>query len=97
MRFTNLHFSALIASFAAAASGCAVNSDGKVTFGMKGSPAWVESAPPAEVAAYYDAREVYDLCIEFREESRGGPLRRSILIAIAESLKRRGRDPMTCM
>lgn len=81
-----------IVAAAVVLAGCATNSDGSTTLGVKGSPAWHDSAPRKDVEAYYDQMEVHDLCILW-DRTRNKPEIRS---EISLSLKRRGLDPLRC-
>lgn len=73
-------------------SGCASNSDGSMTLGVKGSPAWHSSAPRKDIELYYDDMEVHDLCILWDRTRNLPEVRREISL----SLKRRGLDPLRC-
>ncbi len=72
--------------------GCATNSDGSVSLGMVGSPAWHSSAPQKDVYAYYDAMPVHELCILWAEKYNRSDVRK----AISESLIRRNMNPLRC-
>jgi hypothetical protein len=74
--------------------GCATNSDGSTTIGVKGSPGWIESAPKRDVDAYFDAMQLHELCILWQVETRDR--RNEVLNQIALSLQRRGRNPLLC-
>lgn len=77
-------------------SGCATNTDGSMTFGAKGSPGWIESAPKDDVKAYFDNMKPHELCILWQREKREGRIREPILNQISLSLERRGMNPLLC-
>lgn len=81
------------ALFAAAAlGGCATNSDGSTTVGMKGSPAWHDNAPRRDVEAYYDSMPVHELCIMWSDKKDRTDVRKEI----SNSLLRRKLNPLLC-
>lgn len=72
--------------------GCASNSDGTVSMGVKGSPAWHDNAPRKDVQAYYDAMPAHELCILWAEKRNRSDVRKEI----SESLIRRKMNPLYC-
>lgn len=80
------------ALMALVATGCATNSDGSVTMGLKGSIGWHESAPRKDIEAYYDAMEVHQLCITWADKYNRTDVRNEI----SSSLRRRGMNPLLC-
>lgn len=75
-----------------ALAGCATNSDGSTTLGVKGSPFWHDNAPRKDVQAHYDAMPTHELCILWAEK-RG---RTDVRKEISESLIRRKMNPLYC-
>lgn len=78
--------------------GCVINSDGSITAGLRGSPAWIEHAPREDVQAYFDGQSVPDLCWAFYYESgtKSRTRREAVLSEIVQSLTRRGLTALSC-
>lgn len=80
--------------------GSCANADGSV--GQVGSDFWIRTAPPADVAAFLDRQELYDLCqiwVRSGESASGGKglFEDSTRRAIGRSLAARKADPTTCL
>lgn len=78
--------------------GCAVNSDGSITAGFRGSPAWIEHAPHEDVQAYFDGQSVPDLCwaLYYESGTKCRTRREAVLSEIVQSLNRRGLTAVSC-
>lgn len=78
--------------------GCAINSDGSITTGLRGSPGWIKHAPREDVQAYFDGQSVPDLCWAFYYESgtKSRMRREEVLSEIVQSLNRRGLTALSC-
>jgi histidinol dehydrogenase len=73
------------------------NTAGGYTIGQKGSVFWHRTAPKAEVSAYYDEFQTYDLCMKWADAHHKGKRDRDRTRSnIAEALKRRGENPLKC-
>lgn len=80
-------------------SGCAINSDGSITAGFRGSSAWIQNAPRIDVEARYDAMSLLELCNLWRDESRDSHSRlprKRILEELTNAFERRGLPPSSC-
>ena len=75
-------------------SSCSLNKQGGMSFGMKGSPMWIKSAPQKEVDEYFTSKPVYELCMIWTEKYDKNF--QEIRIQIARSLEIMGEDPMKC-
>ncbi len=78
------------------AVGCAVNSDGTTTIGVRGSPAWLSSAPQKDIDAYYDAKQVYELCMDWDKAMTKGKYAQTLRRPISQALVRKGEKPDRC-
>lgn len=80
-------------------NGCAINSDGSITAGFRGSPAWIKNAPRSDVDARYDAMPVSVICDKWLDESRKtySRLPREIILEeLIKALNRRGLTLSSC-
>lgn len=80
-------------------AGCAINSDGSVTAGFRGSVAWLHKAPPSDIDHYYTSMPDKDLCWGWLAESRDTPSRlprQEILQALRKEMDRRELTPDAC-
>ncbi|MDF2371634.1 MAG: hypothetical protein P1V21_12655 [Rhizobiaceae bacterium] len=75
---------------------CSTNSDGSVSAGVVGSPAWHLYAPPQDVTSYYDRLETFELCLRWDRavEKKIGIV--EVRGAIGKTLIRRGKQPTYC-
>ena len=79
------------------AGGCAVNSDGSISSGIRGSRAWHRSAPAQDVWAYYDKKSLEELCEQWALSHRSGILPDPVADkALLESLACRGKRLFDC-
>ena len=78
-------------AIALAVCGCAVNSDGTLSPGMRGSLNWHRDAPEADVKAYLDQMALDELCRYWGAEPPPG-----VGKAKLEALARRGKSPSDC-
>ena len=81
----------------AAACGCAVNSDGSISPGFRGSRAWHQNAPAADVVAHYDKMSLEELCENWWLSHRSGSSPSAAGDnAKLDALARRGKSLQDC-
>ena len=52
----------VLAALTLIATGCAINSDGSISAGLRGSPNWIRTAPRADIEEHFDRIPASELC-----------------------------------